>query len=122
MNAVRFLLLGSLLMISSAVARRCQGQDELVELVTGLLAEEDKEMRALALDQIRKEAKGAATTRKFAGMLPNFPAETQVGLLSALADRGDAAAAPAVRDLTGGQPRGSGAGRGDQGSRLAGRS
>ena len=99
LNTFRFVLIGSFLLTSSGTLPRSCAQDELVELVTGLLADPDKELRALAFDQIRGEAKGEATTRKFAEMLPGFPAETQIGLLSALADRGDSAAVPAVRRL-----------------------
>jgi HEAT repeat protein len=86
------------------IVPRAFAQEELVELVTGLLADPDKEVRALAFDQIRKEAKGEAATRKFAEFLPKFPAETQIGLLSALADRADPAAAPAVRSLLAASP------------------
>ena len=73
--------------------------DELVQLVVNLLSDKDKDVRALGLEQVRTEAKGAAATQQFAAQLPKLPAEAQVGLLSALADRGDPAARPAVLDL-----------------------
>ncbi|MEO8498725.1 MAG: HEAT repeat domain-containing protein, partial [Planctomycetota bacterium] len=104
MNAFHFVLIGSFLLSSIGIVPRSHAQDELVELVTGLLADPDKELRALAFNQIRKEAKGEATTRKFAEMLPQLPTETQIGLLSALADRGDSAAAPSVRNLLAASP------------------
>ncbi|MCH8922680.1 MAG: HEAT repeat domain-containing protein [Planctomycetes bacterium] len=69
---------------------------ELVRLVVGLLADEDKDVRALALEQVRGEAKGTAATKQFAAQLPKLSADAQIGLLSALAARGDGAARPAV--------------------------
>lgn len=73
--------------------------DDLVPLVLDLLAEKDKDMRALGLEQVRTEAKGAAATRQFAAQLPKLRADVQAELLRALADRGDSAARPAVVDL-----------------------
>ncbi len=73
--------------------------DELVQLVVNLLGEEDKDLRALALEQVRTEAKGQTATRQFAAQLPKLPPASQVGLLSALADRGDGAAQGAVLNV-----------------------
>ena len=73
--------------------------DELVQMVIKLLSEQDKDLRAVGLDQIRNEAKGAAATKQFAAQLPKLSAAEQVGLLGALADRGDHAALPAVIGL-----------------------
>jgi HEAT repeat protein len=73
--------------------------DALVDLVIGLLGEQDKDMRALGLEQVRTEAKGQAATRQFAAQLPKLPAAVQAELLGALADRGDDAARPAVVEL-----------------------
>jgi HEAT repeat protein len=86
--------------LSFAMLSAASGSDdELVQLVINLLGEKDKELRALGFDQVRSEAKGAAATKRFAEQLSKLPAEAQVGLLSALADRGDSAARPAVLDL-----------------------
>ena len=74
-------------------------QDELVDLVVGLLNDPDKDVRAVAYEQIRSEAPGEEATKKFAALLPDLSEEVQVELLSALAARGDSAAAPAVREL-----------------------
>ena len=68
-----------------------RGQDEGLSLVIELLRDADKDIRALALEQVRTEAKGEAATRKFAELLPALPPETQVGLLGALAARVGAA-------------------------------
>jgi HEAT repeat protein len=73
--------------------------DDLVQLVVNLLQDKDKDVRALGLEQVRTEAKGQAATRTFAAQLPKLPPGAQAGLLSALADRGDTAARPAVLSL-----------------------
>ena len=73
--------------------------DELVQLVLTLLADNDKDVRALAFEQVRSDAKGAAATTRFAEQLPKLTPDGQIGLLSALADRGDAAARPAVVEV-----------------------
>ncbi len=95
------LALGVLLCASIAFgfAAAAPAQDDLIQLVVGLLDDPDKEVRALAFEQVRNEVPGEAATRKFAELLPNLPADTQIGLLSALADRGDKAAASSVREL-----------------------
>ena len=72
---------------------------ELVQMVVNLLSEKDKDLRAVGLDQVRNEAKGTAATKQFAAQFPKLNAAEQAGLLSALADRGDAAALPAVIEL-----------------------
>jgi HEAT repeat protein len=72
---------------------------ELVQLVIGLMQDQDKDMRALGLEQVRTEAKGPGATRRFAALLHKLSPEAQAALLSALADRGDPAALPAVRDV-----------------------
>ena len=69
--------------------------DELVQLIISLLSDSDKDMRALGFEQIRSEATGEAATQQFAALLKQLPTDAQVGLLSALADRGDPAARPA---------------------------
>jgi HEAT repeat protein len=83
------------------VAADDPSDDELIEMVTTLLTDSDKDVRALGLEQVRTAAKGPAATQKFAALLPKLPSEAQVGLLSALADRGDATARSAVLDVLG---------------------
>ncbi len=89
------------LFVSAATSSLAEDEpgDELIQLVVNLLGESDKDVRALALEQVRSEAPGEAATKKFAALLPGLAADAQVGLLSALADRGDTAAQPAVLDL-----------------------
>lgn len=84
--------------ITAVGARADEPDDELVQMVLGLLEESDKDLRALGLDQVRTAAPGESATRRFAAQLAKTPAAAQPGLLSALADRGDAAALPTVRE------------------------
>jgi HEAT repeat protein len=94
------LLCAALALITSTVARAADvAADESVALVIGLIGEKDKDSRAVGLDLIRTEIKGEAATRQFAAQLPKLSVDAQTGLLSALADRGDAAARPAVIDI-----------------------
>lgn len=93
------LVVGLSVLVSVGWSAPGVAQDEAIDLVLGLLAESDKDLRALAHDQIRKEVPGTAATKKFADALPKLAPDAQVGLLSALADRGDATAAPAVREV-----------------------
>jgi len=70
-----------------------------VKSVSDLVSDQDKDVRAVGLEQVRDEVKGAEATRRFAALLPKLPPQAQVGLLGALAERGDAAARPAVLDF-----------------------
>ena len=74
-------------------------QDDLVDLVVGLLNDPDQDVRAVGLEQIREEVPGEEATKKFAALLPDLSPAARQELLSALADRGDKAAAPAVREF-----------------------
>lgn len=73
--------------------------EELLQFVIGLVNDPDKDLRALGFDQIRTAAPGAEATKLFAALLPGLAPEGQVGLLRALADRGDPEARPAVLTL-----------------------
>ena len=70
-----------------------------MQTVSNLVCDQDKDVRAVGLEQVRNEVKGAEATHRFAALLPKLPPEAQVGLLGALAERGDTAARPAVLDL-----------------------
>lgn len=83
----------------SVVARSAlaaDADDPLVTMVVTLLGDADKDVRSLGLDQVRMSVPGEAATRQFAAQLAALPADAQVGLLSALADRGDLVARTAV--------------------------
>ena len=86
-----------------AQATACLGQDEaddgMLEMVIELLADDDKEMRSVGLEQVRTGLPGEAVTKRLAALLPDLPAAAQVSLLAALADRGDGAARDAVLAL-----------------------
>jgi len=76
----------------AAPATSAEPDGELLRMVLDLLGEKDKDLRALGFDQVRTEVKGSAATREIAARLRKLAPEAQVGLLSALADRGDPAA------------------------------
>ena len=83
-----------------------EGRAEM-EMVIGLLNDEDKEMRSVGLDLVRSGLEGQEATEQLASLLPELSADAKVGLISALADRGDLAARPAVLELLsgdGGEP------------------
>jgi len=70
-----------------------------------LIDANDVQERAIAYEQIRRGMKGEASTARFAARLSALPADRQIELLRALADRGDAAALPAIAKLAeGGDP------------------
>lgn len=85
-----------------AIAVADEPPPELVKMVVDLIHEKDKDLRAVGLDQVRGEMKGATATATFAAELPKLSAEGQAGLISALADRGDAAALSGVLELMNG--------------------
>lgn len=87
------------IVLSSSTDGKEAASDELVEMVVDFLADADKDIRSLALDQVRSDTPGAAATKRFAAELPKLSSEAQVGLLGALADRGDKLAKPAVAKL-----------------------
>ena len=71
-------------------------ESEAASMVAAMLADADPEVRAIGLDRVRYGVKGEEATYRFAGMISKLPAAQQVALLSALADRGDKAAIPAI--------------------------
>jgi HEAT repeat protein len=65
--------------------------EEFIQMIVTLLADTDKEMRGLALEQVRTNVPGEAVTKRLAEELPKLPAPSQAELIRALADRKDAA-------------------------------
>ncbi|MBI3865734.1 MAG: HEAT repeat domain-containing protein, partial [Planctomycetia bacterium] len=96
-----WLALGSVWVLTPGSLRADDKTDQLVQMVVKLLGEQDREFRAAGLDQVRTGAKGTAATKAFAAQLPKLDTSAQAALLSALADRGDTAARPAVVELLG---------------------
>jgi hypothetical protein len=96
----RLIVLGFILLLSTGTLQAADApSDEFVQFVVKLIGESDKEFRAAGLEQVRKAARGAAPTKLFAAQLTKLDASGQVALLSALADRGDVTARPAVLEL-----------------------
>jgi HEAT repeat protein len=98
----RILLLASISL--AFVLANCpptRADDDLVKTVIDLVLDKDKDVRAVGLEQVRDEVKGSEATLRFAALLPKLPPESQVRLLGALAERGDAVAKPAVLELFG---------------------
>jgi HEAT repeat protein len=70
-------------------------QDDAIGIVLDILKSGEQEMQAVAIAMV-KDMPGTEVTKALAKELPNLSATSQVQLLSALGDRGDAAALPAV--------------------------
>ncbi len=91
--AVGLLYLGLICLMAASLPAQEEGVDDaVIQMIVDLLADEDRDMRALGLQQVREEAPGEAATKKFAELLPTLSTEGQAGLLEALGDRGDEAA------------------------------
>ena len=88
------LILAALCAVPLAV--RADSSDDLVNQIIPLLSHPDREFRAAALEKVRTAAKGAAATQTFAAQLPKLDPSGQAALITALGDRGDVAARPAV--------------------------
>jgi HEAT repeat protein len=73
--------------------------EKRLEKTLELLADKDRQMRAVGLELVREGAKGTAATQQFAALLPKLAPDVQVDLLAALAVRGDVAARPATLEL-----------------------
>lgn len=85
--------------LAQEATAEAQESADLVQLILNLLNDTDKDLRALGFDQVRTEVKGNAATQKFAALLTGMQPDGQVGLLNALADRGDATARPTIINL-----------------------
>ncbi len=70
-------------------------QDDAIGIVLDILRSGEQEMQSVAIAMV-KEMPGTEVTKALAKELPNLSATSQVQLLSALGDRRDAAALPAV--------------------------
>ncbi|MGD0383014.1 MAG: HEAT repeat domain-containing protein, partial [Thermoguttaceae bacterium] len=90
--------------ISLAVASRTSGAppvaddsgDQLLDTVINLVSDKDKDLRAIGLQQVRDEVKGAAATKRFAQLLPKLSPDARTGLIDALGARGDKTARGAI--------------------------
>ncbi len=91
-KALTFLILCSCVVCSGAAE---PAQDDAIGIVLEILKGSDEEMQAVAISMV-KDMAGTDVTEALAKELPNLSARSQVMLLSALSDRGDAAALVAV--------------------------
>lgn len=88
-----------LLLTAGALPAAEKPSEEFVQLIIKLIGNDDREFRAAGLEQVRTAARSPEVTKLFAAQLTKPNADGQVALLTALGDRGDAAARPAVLDL-----------------------
>lgn len=72
-----------------------RAQDEAVKMALDILKSGDQDMQAVAIAMV-KDMPGEEVTKALAAELPRLSAAGQVQLISALGDRGDATARPAV--------------------------
>jgi len=86
---------GSLVQLLLCLCGVGLAQDEAVKMVLDILKSGDQDMQAVAISMV-KDMPGEEVTRALAAELPKLSPTSQVQLLSALGDRGDAAARPAV--------------------------
>jgi len=93
------IILGLVVLSTETSPAADKESDEFVQMIVKLIGDGDREFRAAGLEQVRTAARGAAPTKLFASQLTKLGPEGQVALLDALADRGDAAARPAVLEL-----------------------
>ncbi len=94
-----WLVLVSVLLFPSATSIAADTPDEFLQLVVKLIGDTDREFRAAGLDHVRAPSGGSEGTKLFAGRLPELDSAGQTALVSALADRGDPAARPAIIGL-----------------------
>ncbi|MHC4204167.1 MAG: HEAT repeat domain-containing protein [Planctomycetota bacterium] len=94
-NCTIYSALAFMLLCSYTVCSGASEQNEAVGIVLDILRSGDQEMQAAAIAMV-KEMPGTEVTKALAKELPNLSAKSQVQLLSALGDRGDVAARPAV--------------------------
>ena len=83
----------------SATQLHAQENAELMDLVVGLLNDDDKDMRAVGLEQVRTELKGEAATQQLLALVSKLKPAAQAALIIALGDRGDVSARPALVEI-----------------------
>lgn len=98
-HLLQCLLISGLMFVIPSVGSAAEPSDAFVQQIVRLLGDEDREFQAAGLEQVRTGAKGTAATQLFAVQLAKLNTGGQAALLSALADRGDSAARPAVLEL-----------------------
>jgi HEAT repeat protein len=94
-NRLSVPLIAALIAILSIALVAAEDDQEMIALVIEALQSDDPEMKTGAISLMR-DIPGAGVTKALAAELPKLPPLTQVQLLSALGDRGDPTALPAV--------------------------
>ncbi|MDA1039392.1 MAG: HEAT repeat domain-containing protein [Planctomycetota bacterium] len=89
-------LTATILLTPAAVSRAA---DDPVAMTIDLFSRDDADFRAIGLDRVRHGTTGEAATYRFAAEIAKQSPEGQIELVRALADRGDAAAIPAITTL-----------------------
>jgi hypothetical protein len=92
-------MVGGLLGVTATAARADEVNQDILNMVIDALKSDDPQMQTGAITIVR-EIQGEQVTKALAQELPKLPAAAQVQLLSALADRGDAVALPAVLEAS----------------------
>jgi len=82
-------------MVTSVTLASGKSEDSAIDIVLDILRGDEEQMQAVAISMVR-EMPGTGVTKALAKELPNLSTSGQIQLLSALADRGDRAALPAV--------------------------
>jgi HEAT repeat protein len=95
-NLCRALLLVLLCLFGNFSAAAQEPDSEVLSMIVELLQSQDRDMRGLALQEVREGVPGAAATQKISEILPSLAPPNQAALLEALRDRGDRTARPAV--------------------------
>ena len=88
-----------LFFLRPAEAADAMAPQDAVQMTVDLLTRDDADFRAIGLERVRYGLKGEAATRQFAGLISQLAPARQLELTSALADRGDRAALPALLAL-----------------------
>jgi hypothetical protein len=90
------LLMSLTIAVVLAAATAAPAADDPIAMTIDLFSRDDADFRAIGLDRVRHATLGEAATYRFAAEIAKQSPERQVALVRALADRGDAAAVPAI--------------------------
>ncbi|MHC4351915.1 MAG: HEAT repeat domain-containing protein [Planctomycetota bacterium] len=92
---IKHTICGALALLLLCLCGVGRSQNEAVKMVLDILKSDDQDMQAAAISMV-KDMPGEEVTKTLAVELPKLSPRSQVQLLSALGDRGDAVARPAV--------------------------
>lgn len=92
---INYTICSSLVVLLLCLCAVGNSQDDAVGMVLDILKSGDQDMQAVAISMV-KDMPGAEVTKALAAELPGLSPTSQVQLLSALGDRGDVVARPAV--------------------------